>query len=256
MKISDALRAAMRPQEEVISPLHPAPLGPRWRDGLPPWPPRLLAGVLEPRRGYRFKPENLALYDLLRAEPPARRVVDLGAGSGSLLLAALTAHEGARGLGVELQEDAAARLDRTLQAHALDAAALPGDLRDEATRDAALRWLGGPPELIVSNPPFFPASWGRPSAEEGTRRSTHAEHGDARDFVHAAARWLAPEGRLWLVFDAARVAEPLMAAAEVGLCLQQALWLPDQRPGHEAQPFRAWLRLGAGQGAPMRRLYP
>jgi tRNA1(Val) A37 N6-methylase TrmN6 len=252
----DELRAqleAARRRDEVISPIVPERLaGGAWWSG--PWPARLRAGVLEPKDGYRFRPENVVLPTLLQGSRAAR-VVELGAGSGSLLLAAWEACEATRAAAVELQADGAERLGRTLQAHGLSerVAVVEGDLRDLACLARVEAHLGGLADLVVMNPPFFPVGWGQPSSAEATRRSTHAEFGDVTDFLKAAHALLAPEGCAWVVYDAARAAELLAAGGSAGLALSRWAWISDQRPDKAGQPFRVWAQWRRA-GAQVERL--
>ncbi len=236
--------------DEVWTPLHPEAIDPGGiaPGGDSPCRPGVELGVLEPRRGYRFGPENLLLPWLLRGEA-AERIAELGAGNGSLLVLAWYALDARAAVGIERQPEVAERLDRTLRAHALDAAhAVAGDLRDAACLDAARELLGGAPDLVLANPPFFPAGWGQPSRNPQTRASTHAEHGDVGDFLRATAALLAPCGRAWFVYDAARLTELLAAAAAAGLGATRLHWCADARPDREHEPYRVWVELRAGAG--------
>ncbi len=244
---------------EVISELRPLLLHrAQWRPGQEQgWDVRLMAGILEARKGYRFRPEDVALPWLLR-DLKANTVVDLGAGSGSLLVGAICATGAARAVGVEIQPEAAERLERTLEALEMSPGAkvLCGDLRSPALTAQVMEHLQGQAQLVVCNPPFFPAQWGRPSAQESTRLSTHAEHGGVEVFVKTAAAMLAPEGSVWVVYDAGRMVEVMMAAQQAKLCVQHLYWLPDTRPGKEAQAFRVWVKLGHTTGAGVSYLGP
>jgi tRNA1(Val) A37 N6-methylase TrmN6 len=236
---------------ELVSPVIPSGLaaGQWWSraSGGPPWPNRLRAGIIEPRRGYRFRPENLALAALLGGRS-ARRIVDLGAGTGSLLLIACAFLQPERAIGLDRQPDMAERLARTLSAHGESAwSALAGDVREAATIDAVITQLGGPADLVVMNPPYFDAAWGRPSREASTRLSTHAEHGDVGDFLAAARRLLAGRGIALVVYDAPHLSQMLAAAGEAGMRLTRLVWIPDHRHGH--RPFRVWAELGVGTDA-------
>ena len=94
-----------------------------------------------------------AIHDYVHAQAPqARRVLDLGTGSGALLITALLELEGAVGVGV----DASARAVRTA---ALNAANL--GLASETVRFAKRSWLDhgwrdglGRFDLILCNPPY------------------------------------------------------------------------------------------------------
>jgi len=240
----DVLRQRLterRHDDEVLSPLDPRALlgGTWWQGGS--WPDALSAGVLEACHGYRFRPENLALAGLIRGIG-ARRVVDLGAGTGSLTLIVAAMCEPERIVAVERQAGVAERLARTIDAHALASVQLQvGDVRSPVVLDAVLADAGGAADLIVTNPPFFEAGWGRESRNAETHLSTHAVHGDVQDFLSAAARLLADEGRVFVVFDAQRMHLVMAAAGQVGLGLEELRWIPDRQTG---APFRCWMMFG------------
>ena len=207
-----------------------------------PWQDVLAAGVLEPKRGYRYKPENVALARALQGLH-AQSVVDLGCGTGSLLLIAEVFTRPRQCVGVEIQAESVLRARRTFAAHDMHhVTIINGDLRTASALSAARHLLDGAADLVVMNPPFFPVGWGRPSANQSTRASTHAEHGGVGDFLRAAAMLSADAGRCLCVYDAARLAELLAEAEGAGLRAERLLWIPDQRPGRDGQPFRVWVR--------------
>jgi tRNA1(Val) A37 N6-methylase TrmN6 len=221
----------------------------------------LVAGVLEPRKGYQFRPENVTLPLILHqwlgdaAHSPPATAVDLGCGSGSLLLGALYGLPSLRAaVGVEQQADAVDRCRRTVAAHGLPATICEGDLRALALQAQARAALGADADLVVMNPPFFPSGWGAPSRQESTRLSTHAERGDVRDFLRAAYTLCAPQGLIVSLFDAQRLHDLIAAATDLGLGLWRLAWVPDQRPGLGAQPLRAWVGLRSGQGCALWRV--
>lgn len=242
-----ALQAACNDDEQVVPLLPerlPIPFWPRDR----PWPEALRAGVIEPRRGYRHRPENLVWAALATKELPGR-IIELGAGSGSLLLGAAAAWGGARGIGIERQEAVAERLRRTLDAHGLlgpeALQVVTGDLRNPEVLAAA-----GVADLVVANPPFYPEGWGRPSANPEVHASTHALHGGVQEFLAAAVEVLSADGAVWVVYDAGRLAELLVAAGNVSLGLNRMLWIPDTRAGRTHQATRVWARF-TRSGAPI-----
>ncbi len=249
--IRERLDAALHPTERRSAMDPRALAGGRWWEEaqLGPWPEHLRAGVIEPRKGYRFRPENLLLPAFM-GRTPRGTVVDLGSGTGSLLLLAAWACQAERAVAVERQPEVHQRLQRTLDAHGFGAAVC-GDLRRAQCLNAVREALGQPQaDVVVMNPPFFPSGWGRPSALETTHLSTHAEHGGVRDFLAAARQLLAPGGSVFVVYDAGRAAEALASMGEHGFKLETMGWVPDQRPDKAGVPFRIWLegRLDAGQG--------
>ncbi len=87
----------------------------------------------------------------LAAAPAPRRVLDLGTGTGCLLLAVLSERPGAWGLGIDLSPDAAALAARNARATGLStrAAFLAADW--SAPLSSAARF-----DLVLSNPPYIP----------------------------------------------------------------------------------------------------
>jgi len=85
----------------------------------------------------------------LELAPQARRVLDLGTGTGCLLLAVLSELPAASGIGVDLNPEAAALASRNAQALGLPALFLAGDWADAL--DASF-------DLIHSNPPYLEAA--------------------------------------------------------------------------------------------------
>lgn len=89
------------------------------------------------------------------ASRPVRRVLDLGTGTGCILLALLSEWPDAQGVGVDASGDALAVARHNAETLGLAARArfTPADWRDEES----LATLGGPFDVVVSNPPYIPA---------------------------------------------------------------------------------------------------
>jgi release factor glutamine methyltransferase len=90
------------------------------------------------------------------ARPDARRVLDCGTGSGSLLLAVLDELTGARGVGIDRSESALV-IART-NAERLGLADRAAMLRADWTVPGWAEALDGPFDLILANPPYVEAA--------------------------------------------------------------------------------------------------
>lgn len=101
------------------------------------------ADVLDPR------PESESLIAAALDGPPRRRLLDLGTGSGALLLTLLAEWPGARGLGIDASPAALAVASGN--AHRLDLA----DRADFAEGDW-LTGITGRYDCILCNPPYIP----------------------------------------------------------------------------------------------------
>lgn len=107
------------------------------------------AATLDPR------PDTETVVDAIMDARPDReaplRMLDLGTGSGAILLALLTEYPAATGLGVDLADDAVVQAAANAAAHDLAERAVfqTGDWGDGLTEGAF--------DVIVSNPPYIPS---------------------------------------------------------------------------------------------------
>lgn len=152
--------------------------------------------VLDPR------PETETLIARAFEGPPARRLLDLGTGSGILLVTLLAEWPGATGIGTDVSREAL----RVAQGNAA---------RHGVTDRAAFHetdWadgLSGPFDLIVSNPPYIPeaeVSMLAPEVREWEPRTALTAGATGLEAYERIAadlpRLLAPGGRALLEFGA------------------------------------------------------
>ncbi len=125
------------------------------------------------------------------------RVCDLGCGSGVLLLMAARRGRGLTLVGVDVDRDAAALTEENLRRNGLEGTALQGD----AARADTLP-KGEPFDLVLCNPPYFPAGAG-----ESGGRARMEETGDLKAFVSAGRRLLKHGGRLAVCYRVERLTD-------------------------------------------------
>jgi tRNA1(Val) A37 N6-methylase TrmN6 len=174
----------------------------------------VLAGdwrIYQLRLGHRFSTDDLlTAWAAARVRPDARRLLDLGAGIGSVgLLTLWCLGQEAQLTLVEVQAVSHALARRTVAHNGLeDRVALHlGDLRD---------WHGAEFDLVTGSPPYLPPASGV-AARHGQRAAARLElHGDVFDYCRAAARSLA-EGGAFCFCHAAADPRPERAVAEAGL---------------------------------------
>lgn len=140
------------------------------------------------------------------AVKPRWRVCDLGTGSGALLLLLARRAEGLSLTGVELDPLAACTAQDNLAANGLAGAIIQGDLRERTLLPA------GAFDLVVSNPPYFPAGSGKSA---GPARSE--ELCTLEELCAAAGRLVKNGGRFALCHRPERIADVLCALRGHGL---------------------------------------
>ncbi|MBN2798473.1 MAG: methyltransferase [Deltaproteobacteria bacterium] len=156
--------------------------------------------VYQPRRGFRYGAEAFWLPGFA-LERPARRALELGAGSGviSLLLAA----RGLEVTGVELRPEWARGWASSLAESAVSPRLVRGEVRE---------WTEGGYDLVVSNPPFFAGGTG-PVAPDPWRAAARTESSATlADFLAAGLRASGPGGRLAVVLPLDRRGDAQAAA--------------------------------------------
>ena len=153
--------------------------------------------------------DSLALADFVSVT--AGHGCDLGCGSGILLLSLLWAHPGLVMDGVELRSGAARECRENLFQNGL---ALRGSVENADLRSCSL--VPGVYDLVVSNPPYFPAGCGRSSPTE-ERRLMREESATLPELCAAAAALLRQHGRFALVHRPERQQEVFSAMEDAGI---------------------------------------
>jgi release factor glutamine methyltransferase len=153
----DALEteAAARLESLVVRRLAGEPVG-RIRGQRLFWglPIRLSVGTLEPRHDSEALIEEALLrFETRRGE--ALRVLDLGTGSGCLLLALLSEWPMARGLGIDLSDDAVRTASANAALNGLDGRSIfrTGSWTTAVSEAESRAGF----DLVISNPPYIPA---------------------------------------------------------------------------------------------------
>ena len=151
------------------------------------------------------------------ASPPkttdAMRILDIGAGTGLVTIMLAQRFPKAIVTGVEIDEEAAGQAAENCSSSpfADRLSIVTADVKDFAPSGS------GAYDLIVSNPPYFTQSLQCPDGRRNMAR--HAVGLSLRDLTAAAARLLAPGGRVCIIlpFDSTTALEA--AAGEAGLAL-------------------------------------
>ncbi|MCK9461951.1 MAG: methyltransferase [Proteobacteria bacterium] len=202
----------------------------------------------QPRSGYRFSADAplLVWFSCRGAARPARRAADLGAGCGVVGLGLLLAGAAERVVAVEAQERLAALCAENAEANGLGdrLEVVNGDMRESHPALTRRRF-----DLVVANPPFWPADTGHLPADGERRIACHEVRIDLDGWIGVAAELLEPRrGRLCAVFPARRVSELLAGLTRGGLGAasllavhpspdaEAELVLVEARPGCAARP--------------------
>ena len=139
----------------------------------------------------------------------AKRILDIGTGSGVLALIAAQRNSTAMVDAVELDDAAAGQAAENF-------AASPWKDRLRAHRMDVRRMKATEPfDLIISNPPFFSGEMGSPDQRTGLAK--HGAELTFNELIDAIGKLLAPDGRASLIVPNNREQELVAEADRIGL---------------------------------------
>jgi len=187
--------------------------------------------VLQSSDGYRFSIDALILAHHAVPHPNDRRAADLGCGCGIIPLVLALRHPHVHIFGIEIQPQLADLAVRNVRLNGFEdrVTILEADLQSLSPRT-----MGGPADMLVSNPPYRRAAAGRvnPHAERAIAR--HEIAMTLAGLIAAARRLLRTGGRLWLIYPVERMAE-LMGSLHHGGIEPKYLRMIHSITGGEAQ---------------------
>jgi tRNA1Val (adenine37-N6)-methyltransferase len=173
------------------------------------------------RRGYRFAADAPLLTWFACGRRRARAAVDIGAGCGVVGLGLLAAGAADRVVAIEIQPRLAELCLKNARANGLEDA-FEVVVADALEADDRLPDAGF--DLVVANPPFWPADKGRLPQNKERRIACHEVALTLDGWVTRARQLLAPRrGRLCVVFPARRADELIAALETAGLSATRLL---------------------------------
>lgn len=160
--------------------------------------------IIQPRKGYRFAADSVILAHFAGDSPLAGTVVDLGTGSGIILLLLSALCPDAKLIGVEIQETSADRARRSVALNNLNSSIeiIHGDLRNVSSYIN-----GGSVEAVVSNPPFIPIGKGPVNRNMEIALARQELECTLADVFKAAGRILKSRGKFFLVHKPERLTD-------------------------------------------------
>jgi tRNA1Val (adenine37-N6)-methyltransferase len=168
--------------------------------------------IIQPRQGYRFSIDSILLAGLTLVRPQDR-VVDLGTGCGVVPLLLASQQSVKHITGIELQASLVSVAKRNVRINGFDhlISIVQGDLRRlEGTE------VGGPMDLVLSNPPYGKLLSGRLNPNSGKAIARHELLATLGDVVRAAAQLLREKGRLALIYPARRLSKLIVELTSRG----------------------------------------
>jgi tRNA1Val (adenine37-N6)-methyltransferase len=171
--------------------------------------------VIQMKKGYRFSIDAILLAHFTWCHHRhVDTVVDLGTGSGVIPLILAHRFREAKIVGVEVQETLAELAHRNVTMNSLTDRIfiLKGDLRSLKESYAPASF-----DLVLSNPPFYPAHAGRINPRSERAIARHELIGSLEDMVKIASYLLKYKGRLVMIYPAFRLIDLIHQLRSNGL---------------------------------------
>ena len=184
-----------------------------------------LPQLSQPRRGYRFSADAVALADFAQAGA-SDTVLDLCSGCGVIPILMWQRSPFRCGVGVELDAELASLARRNVAQFQLEDKIhiVQGDIRFLGPSD--LRIISPPISsgrfnVITSNPPYWPADRGRLNPNLQKAAARHELFLKLDEVLAAARRFLKPGGRLYLSHLESRKSEILEHFGRTGVAIRK-----------------------------------
>jgi tRNA1Val (adenine37-N6)-methyltransferase len=167
----------------------------------------------QPASGYRFSIDAVILSHL--ACPCAgETVLDLGTGCGVIPIMLAFRHPDIRVIGVEIQSSLSSLARQNVAANRMThrIRIVEKDMKQLSPAD-----IGGPVDLVVSNPPYRRRGSGRINADSQKAVARHELSVDLETVLQTAWRMLQPGGRVSIIYPSVRTVDLVAAMRATGL---------------------------------------
>jgi tRNA1Val (adenine37-N6)-methyltransferase len=167
----------------------------------------------QPRSGYRFSIDAVILSHLACPQR-GETVLDLGTGCGVVPILLAFRHPDIQLIGVEIQACLASFARQNVEENRM-ADRIRIVAKDMAT--LSLTDIGGPVDLVVTNPPYRKLDSGRINADAQRAVARHELKIDLALLLHTARRMLRKSGRVVVIYPSVRTVDLVTTMRATGL---------------------------------------
>ena len=163
--------------------------------------------VIQSKTGYRFNIDSVLLAGFVNISNKKSKLLDLGTGSGILILLLSLKYKNLSFYGVELQENLFSQAWRNLKINNINGQLFKGDIREikKIFKRESI-------DYVVFNPPYHKP---QPDTKHTEKNIARFElESNIKDFIYAAEYVLKPNGKLFFIFPSTRLSEIILILLE------------------------------------------
>ncbi|MCF8054740.1 MAG: methyltransferase [Deltaproteobacteria bacterium] len=170
--------------------------------------------IIQKKNGYRFSLDAILLASFVTVDGRVR-VLDIGTGSGVILLILLSRKATLAGVGVEIQPQLAEMASRNLVLNNMQERAyiVNQDIGTFTERVAGKECF----DLICFNPPYRLLGSGKINQSEEKAIARHEQRGSLSAFLLASRSLINPRGEIYFIYPASRFNDVLGAIKQAGM---------------------------------------
>jgi tRNA1Val (adenine37-N6)-methyltransferase len=169
--------------------------------------------IFQEKKGYRFSLDSILLAHFVSLQKRSR-YIDIGCGSGIILLILAKRFPKTHSVGLEIQKNLAALAEKNTRLNNLED-------RVEIVSGDACNLKNVLPErsfdAAIFNPPYRKLHSGRINPHEEKAIARHEINGSLKDFLKAAKHLLKPKGSVFAIYPAKRLVELIYLFRQSGI---------------------------------------
>ncbi len=157
--------------------------------------------VIQNKKGYRFNIDSVLLSDFFKPKKKKAKIIDLGTGSGIILLLLSLRHPELEFYALEYQSSLYDIAKRNFQLNNLKVNLIQGDIKQVKNLFPSQFF-----DYVITNPPYYKKTDKKPSNQEVLLAKTE-EIASSQDFIKAAFYLLKDSGSFYMINQSIRLPE-------------------------------------------------
>ncbi|WP_457642547.1 tRNA1(Val) (adenine(37)-N6)-methyltransferase [Persephonella sp.] len=157
--------------------------------------------IIQKKEGYRFNIDSVLLSSFPEITKRKGKIIDLGTGSGIILILLSLKYPDLQLYGIEIQQDLYDIAKRNAKLNNININLIKGDVKDIKNFFKPQSF-----DYVITNPPYFKSSFTKKDKEE-IQIARYEITGKIEDFIKAGSFLLKDKGRFYMIYPSDRLSE-------------------------------------------------